>query len=32
VPAVLAILAGVTRIGTGAGSREEIDLIDEKKG
>jgi hypothetical protein len=30
--AVVAILAGVTRVGTSAGSREEIHWIDENNG
>jgi hypothetical protein len=34
VPTILAVLAGVTRISAGAGSRKNIDrnLIDEKNG
>ena len=32
VPTILAVLAGVTRIRTSAGSRKDIDLIDEKDG
>jgi hypothetical protein len=32
VPTILAVLAGVARIGTSAGRRKDIDLIDEKNG
>jgi hypothetical protein len=32
MPTVLTVFAGMTRIGTSAGSREDIDLIDQKNG
>jgi hypothetical protein len=32
MPTVLAVFAGMTRIGTSAGCREDIDLIYQKSG
>jgi hypothetical protein len=32
VPTIFAVLAGMTRIGTSARCREDIDLTDQKKG